>query len=147
MPSVMTIVDVLSIILQYGFILFIYYFIYKVVYLLYKDLNPNRIKNEEENSYAKLILIDLDDPTKEKQIFSFVDIITIGRNNENDIIINDQYVSHYHAQIKRIDSNYILEDLDSINHTYLNNESIVRNEVLKSGDIIKIGLVTFRFER
>lgn len=147
MPSVMTIVDVLSIILQYGFILFIYYFIYKVVYLLYKDLNPNRIKNVEESSYAKLILIDLDDLTKEKQIFSFVDIITIGRNNENDIIINDQYVSHYHAQIKRIDSNYILEDLDSINHTYLNNESIVRNEVLKSGDIIKIGLVTFRFER
>jgi len=42
---------------------------------------------------------------------------------------------------------YVIEDLNSVNHTYLNDQILTKKAYLQSGDIIKIGLVTFKFER
>jgi pSer/pThr/pTyr-binding forkhead associated (FHA) protein len=62
-------------------------------------------------------------------------VITIGRNLENDLVINDPTISRYHAEIRYEDSQFILVDLDSSGGTYLNNRKI-HNGVLFSGDII-----------
>lgn len=143
----MILIDILSVILQYGLILLIYFFIYKVICLIYMDLTGYRLNKNKKNDYANLIIIDTGDLVIDKRTFSFNNMITIGRNSDNDIVIDDKYVSHYHAQIKNIKSNYFLEDLKSINNTYLNNEILLKEKVLNSGDIIKIGMVTFKFER
>ena len=66
---------------------------------------------------------------------------------DNDIVIDDAYVSHHHAVINQVNQRYVLEDLESVNHTYLNDRILRQKTILQNGDRIKIGLVTFKFER
>ncbi|MBC8481317.1 MAG: FHA domain-containing protein [Planctomycetes bacterium] len=64
--------------------------------------------------------------------------IHIGRHPESLIVLADKRVSRHHATIYTTTENqWILEDLDSVNKTYLNGEPIKKSP-LKSGDIIKI---------
>ncbi len=68
--------------------------------------------------------------------------LSIGRDAECNIVINDRQVSRIHAQIKVIGSNEIhLMDLNSKNGTYVNGEIITEPVKLKDGDEIKIALV------
>ncbi len=68
--------------------------------------------------------------------------ISIGRDPECDIVINDRQVSRIHAQIKITKSNEILvTDLNSKNGTFINGEIINKPVKLKDGDEIKIALV------
>ena len=68
--------------------------------------------------------------------------ISIGRDPECDIVINDRQVSRIHAQIKITKANEILvTDLNSKNGTFINGELINKPVKLKDGDQIKIALV------
>ena len=68
--------------------------------------------------------------------------LSLGRDPECDIVIDDRQVSRIHAQIKVSKGNEIrLVDLNSKNGTYLNGEVISTPVTLKDGDEIKIALV------
>jgi pSer/pThr/pTyr-binding forkhead associated (FHA) protein len=64
--------------------------------------------------------------------------IMIGRNTENDIVIENLAVSKLHAKIVKQDGAYYIEDLNSTNGTYLNKIRITKKD-LKNNDIIIIG--------
>ncbi|WP_455203085.1 FHA domain-containing protein [Kaarinaea lacus] len=75
----------------------------------------------------------------------------IGRASDNEIIIQDESVSGYHAVIsmrkgetEAIGDIYVIEDLGSTNKTHVNNNEIDRHE-LKDGDIIRIGRTRLKF--
>jgi pSer/pThr/pTyr-binding forkhead associated (FHA) protein len=77
--------------------------------------------------------------------------IGIGRAIDNEIVIDDESVSGYHALISVKESSkangpdeFIIEDLDSTNKTFVNTKQITR-EKLTNGDIIRIGLVRLKF--
>ncbi len=70
--------------------------------------------------------------------------ITIGRNMKNDLHIDNLAVSNFHARIKRLDDKYFIEDLNSTNGTYINEEKITRC-VLQDGDIASIGKHSLTF--
>ena len=53
--------------------------------------------------------------------------VTIGRHPDCDIIIDDASVSRQHARIDSDNGVYYIEDLNSRNGTFLNNESIHRS--------------------
>ena len=56
--------------------------------------------------------------------------ITIGRNEDNTISVDNLAVSGYHARIDKAGDDYILTDLQSTNGTFVNDEkeeSIERN--------------------
>ena len=72
--------------------------------------------------------------------------ISIGRSEQNEVMIDDAFVSHEHAIINKTKQGYWLTDLKSTNKTYLNNQPVITEILLKNGDLIKIGAVTFRFE-
>lgn len=59
---------------------------------------------------------------------------TIGRQEDNDIVINDLAVSKKHARINRED-NYFLTDLRSSNGTFVNGKKILHSK-LSDGDVI-----------
>lgn len=64
----------------------------------------------------------------------------IGRDGDNDVVlINDGYVSRFHAWITFEQDRFWVEDLGSTNGTLLNGEPLRRRELLASGDKIKIG--------
>ena len=64
--------------------------------------------------------------------------IIIGRNAENDIVIENLAVSKLHARIVKQDEAYYIEDLNSTNGTYLNKIRITKKD-LKNNDIISVG--------
>ncbi len=64
--------------------------------------------------------------------------ITIGRNKDNDIQIENLAVSGRHARIKKNRNDYFIEDLKSTNGTFLN-EKRISKEVLKNNDAVTIG--------
>ena len=64
--------------------------------------------------------------------------ITIGRNENSDIHINNLGASKKHARIFRLNDEYILEDLKSTNGTLMNNENVVTAK-LTGNDLVTIG--------
>jgi ribosome-associated protein YbcJ (S4-like RNA binding protein) len=63
--------------------------------------------------------------------------ITIGRNSNNDIVLDDETVSGEHAAVQ-LEPEPSITDLHSTNGTRLNGHDISK-EQLRHGDIIKIG--------
>jgi len=57
---------------------------------------------------------------------------TIGRRSENDVVIQNNKVSGYHAKVSIVTKDVLLlEDLDSTNGTYINDRQIKRGLVTK----------------
>lgn len=67
------------------------------------------------------------------------DITTVGRHPESDIFLDDITVSRHHAKFVRIDGNLFLEDLGSLNGTYINRTLIDGRAQVRAGDEIQIG--------
>lgn len=65
-------------------------------------------------------------------------VTTIGRSEENDIIIEDHQVSRYHARIECAGGVCTVEDLQSSNGSFLNGNRVSR-AVLTSGDRLRVG--------
>lgn len=66
-------------------------------------------------------------------------IITIGKANDNDYVVNDVQVSRHHARLlSEPDGTWLLEDLDSTNGTFVNDTQVMRKRVTK-GDRIRLG--------
>jgi adenylate cyclase len=63
---------------------------------------------------------------------------TIGRSKDNDIVLTDPRVSHYHAVITEQEKSFVLTDLGSHNGTTIN-EKLVHRLRLKHDDEIRIG--------
>lgn len=64
--------------------------------------------------------------------------VSIGREDENDIQLNDERVSRFHAKLQEDNERIILTDLDSTNGTRVNGHP-VQMRVLQDGDLISIG--------
>jgi predicted component of type VI protein secretion system len=65
-------------------------------------------------------------------------VVTIGRQPDNLLRIDNPIVSGHHATICWENGRYVLEDHESFNGTYLNNRRI-NKEALKDGDVVLIG--------
>jgi predicted component of type VI protein secretion system len=75
------------------------------------------------------------------------DIITLGRDITNDIVINDPEVSRHHSRMTRSAGGYMLEDLGSTNGTFVNGQRLTGARQLNSGDLISLGeTVTLAYE-
>src|SRR5260370_7453309 len=64
--------------------------------------------------------------------------MTIGRAPDNDIPIDNLAVSNYHARVYVEAGSLVVEDLNSLNGSFLNDIRIER-AMLKDGDAILIG--------
>jgi len=75
--------------------------------------------------------------------------LTIGRSVKNDVYIDDPAASQQHAkiEIKELKDGsliYFLIDLDSTNHTFVNQQA-VSEHLLCDQDTIEIGLSQFKY--
>lgn len=73
--------------------------------------------------------------------------ISIGRELDNDVILELEGASRYHAKLFLKDADWFIKDLGSTNGTKLNSEKITPNTdiKLKEGDNIRIGKQTMCF--
>lgn len=70
--------------------------------------------------------------------------LTIGRRNNNDVVIENLAVSGHHAKIDSVGDEFVLIDLQSKNGSFVN-EKIVSTHWLNDGDIISIGKHSLSF--
>jgi pSer/pThr/pTyr-binding forkhead associated (FHA) protein len=73
------------------------------------------------------------------------DLIRIGREPDNDVVIDDDEVSEHHCQIVREGEDLYLEDLNSSNGTFANGGVLADRLRLSVGDVVTIGSVLFQF--
>jgi HD-GYP domain-containing protein (c-di-GMP phosphodiesterase class II) len=73
------------------------------------------------------------------------DRIPIGRDETSGVQVVDKGASRLHAEIHRMGEMFFIRDLKSRNGTYVNEERITE-ELLRSGDRIRIGKTVLQFE-
>ena len=64
--------------------------------------------------------------------------LTLGRDDDNDIVIRGSGVSRRHAEILQGVRTYILRDLGSTNGTFVNGDTVTERP-LGHGDVIRLG--------
>lgn len=72
-------------------------------------------------------------------------ITRLGRAMESDIVILSNRASREHAQVRREGRKVFLEDLGSTNGSFLNGERVMGSALLRDGDQVLVGDVTFTF--
>ncbi len=65
-------------------------------------------------------------------------VFSIGRLDDNDLALDNPYISRYHAEIIRSGNSYLVQDLQSTSGTFIN-EAPIRMSVLKDGDRLRLG--------
>ncbi|HZO28619.1 MAG TPA: FHA domain-containing protein, partial [Chloroflexota bacterium] len=73
------------------------------------------------------------------------DSITIGRDERNDLVLDDPRVSRRHALLRRLGTTFQIEDLGSTNGIFVNGQRVERT-TLADGDQIQIGGQVLRFD-
>src|SRR5271157_4657756 len=71
-------------------------------------------------------------------------VIRIGRQLENDIVLHEEFVSRFHAEIHFEEGKYVLQDNGSTSGTFVNGRKIDRC-VLNSGDLISVATIQMMF--
>ncbi len=83
-------------------------------------------------------------PGFEGKEFSFDDRLTIGRSDDNTIVVKTAGVSRHHAEINIVGRKVMIKDLGSANGTKVNGEMVLNREIF-SGDRITVGEMEFVF--
>ena len=69
--------------------------------------------------------------------------LTIGRAENSDLVIDDEYASTQHAKLVLINNDWLIQDLNSTNGTYIGENRIGTPAVVKVGQSIRIGKTIF----
>ena len=73
-------------------------------------------------------------------------VMSIGRSQNNDIVLNDPFVGRNHARLSAAAEKYVVEDLESANGTFVNGQRIQDATTLKNGDRIEVGHTILELE-
>lgn len=95
------------------------------------------------SDHHKLVRV-FDSFSGEEFVLSEVDN-SIGRTDDNFILLSDASISRNHGLIRREGEHYYVSDLGSSNGTKLNNKPVKQPMILKDHDQIKFGNVHFIF--
>ena len=98
---------------------------------------------EEENAPdPNLQLVSADGETR------FVlrrQLTRIGRTRDNDVVLDSDRVSRYHAEIVRRRDAWMIRDLESRNGIFVNGRRVREQAPMEAGDRIRIGRLEFTF--
>jgi len=75
-------------------------------------------------------------------------ISTLGRSSDNVVPLSgDKEISRHHAIILYESGQFVIQDQNSLNGTFVNDEQISTPRFLKSGDVILVGISHLKFEQ
>jgi hypothetical protein len=135
--------------LQLGFVALLYLVLLRFAGSLLKDLrNAEEVQVASRSGIGRLSV--LESPENEPPANSAIalgPINSIGRNVNNTIYVEDDFVSATHAMLTFRGRSWFVEDQGSTNGTYVNGHRIDRPVALSFGDELTIGRVRMRLER
>lgn len=133
------------------FIVILYVIIYYALKIMYRDVKNGGKKRRptvaKGNYGLEIINSGSSKELKDGSIIPIRSDLTIGRKDENSIVLSDQHVSGNHAKIIVRNDSLFIEDFNSTNGTYLNGNKISGKMKLSDKDEIKIGTTVFKILR
>ncbi|WP_258359459.1 FHA domain-containing protein [Moorella sulfitireducens] len=131
--------------LRFIFVILIYLFLWHALKLMYLELAPEYKRSRGTTGRPVLTVLETKNPgIKKGERYTLGENITIGRDRQNDIVINDFHISARHAVIVRRGEEWQLLDMNSTNGTYVNGRLLNGPVVLRPGDEVRLGGVTFK---
>ena len=79
-----------------------------------------------------------------KEVQNTKDKTTLGRRPYNDMVIDNLAVSGEHAVLQMVGNDVFIEDLNSINGTYINGKAI-KKQLLAHNDTVEIGKYKIKY--
>jgi pSer/pThr/pTyr-binding forkhead associated (FHA) protein len=96
-------------------------------------------------------LIQIRNNVEGVKVFLAGESYSLGRGDDNDIVVNDDLASREHALLERVavpggqgEVRYLIRDLGSTNGTFVNHKQ-VSEQALNDGDVIRVGQTFLRF--
>ena len=129
------------------FIILLYVIIYYALKIMYKDgKTGGKARNNSSGiRYGiEVIQTGVNSTLEQGSVVPIRGIITLGRKPENTIVLTEPFVSGNHAKIYAKNNNLYVEDLNSTNGVYVNNERIQEKYKLVADDEVKIGSAIFK---
>ncbi len=73
--------------------------------------------------------------------------LTIGRSSESGLVIRDDYTSTHHARLMLWNDEWVIQDLDSTNGTFLDGVRVTLPTPVPIGKPVTIGTTSFELRR
>jgi pSer/pThr/pTyr-binding forkhead associated (FHA) protein len=143
------ILRLLLLVLQLGFVALLYVILLRFAGSLLRDLrSAEQAQLASRSGIGRLSVLEspADEPPSGTTI-ALGPINSIGRNVNNSIFVEDDFVSATHAMLTFRGRSWFVEDQGSTNGTYVNGHRIDRPVALSFGDELTIGRVRMRLDR
>ena len=149
-------IEPIAVVLRFGFLAVLYVFLFWMMRAALRELRVTS-NPELETGYHEAVGAKASSPDawlvvvkgkglKKGERYDLFGGLSIGRSDEADIGISDQFASSMHARIYSRAGSWFVQDLDSTNGTLLNGEDLRGDSELLDGDVIEIGDTKFRVE-
>ena len=88
-----------------------------------------------------MLKLIVENDKNELSVFEFGgNLITVGRREKNDLVLDERNISRYHFQIEVIDDRIIISDCKSYNHTFVDDRELVGEKLeIFVGNVITVG--------
>jgi ABC transport system ATP-binding/permease protein len=106
-----------------------------------------RLGGAQAGELVTMIYVSPDESTAaagpQQILFGENNLLTIGRDKENDIVLDAPTISRFHAQVERVGQRYRVRDLRSSNGTFVNGTAVDGDTWLQANDTVRIGPYRF----
>jgi pSer/pThr/pTyr-binding forkhead associated (FHA) protein len=143
------ILRILLLLLQLGFVALLYLVLLRFATALLKDLRGAEEAQLASRSGIGRLSV-LESPEDEPPVGTTIalgPINSIGRDVNNTIYVEDDFVSTNHAMLTFRGRSWFIDDQGSTNGTYVNGHRIERPVALSFGDELTVGRVRMRLDR
>jgi pSer/pThr/pTyr-binding forkhead associated (FHA) protein len=143
------ILRILLLLLQLGFVALLYLVLLRFAGSMLKDLrSAEEAQLASRSGIGRLqVLESPEDEPPSGSTIALGPINSIGRNVNNTIFVEDDFVSSNHAMLTFRGRSWFIEDQGSTNGTYVNGHRIDRPVALSFGDELTVGRVRMRLDR
>lgn len=157
--------------LKLGFLLLLWFFIFAIVYALRTDLFGERVRRTPSEQQAgqptppspmpaassgsassspsgsarRLVITSGAKAGMELQLSD--QPLTIGRAGDSGLVIRDDYTSTHHARLVLWGDEWVVQDLDSTNGTFLDGKRVSAATPIPLNTPVKIGTTSFELRR
>ena len=133
-------------VLRLLFLGLLYAFLWMVVRALLRDLRS--AAREPMRELGRLVVVA--SPSGEPAVgssFALDAISSLGRDVNNSIVVDDEFVSANHAALTYRGRAWYVEDLGSTNGTFVNGSQVDGLSPIAFGDEVQVGQARLRLER
>src|SRR5712664_3850556 len=97
------------------------------------------------NGFERPCLVEIYGPNLGRAVLLDGPVATLGRAPECDVVLELDNVSRQHCTIHAHADRFVVRDAGSTNGTFVNDEELRGERLLRAGDLLRLGSLVFKF--